>query len=1037
MPFLSKDILASQRWDWHDRVFHNYTVNDGLPNGAISAIAEDSIGFIWLWTSEGLARFDGHHFEYVYSPLLTSNSVNVIRLGAKGMLWLGTNKGLIEFDPATRQFKRHELAQNKPASITDIAINSDDNSSIIWVSTNDIVFEYNTQSSATQSFTLASTPLDKPWRTFDLLFANDNALWLATNHGLFYKEAHQTQFSLFDLSNELPSNNRISTVLQDRNGIIWVGTPAAGVVTIDAQLNVSQLHIPDFTNEWVYSMTEVSPGIVWLGTYGRGIIEMSVDGSTGARIENDRLNQRSIVSNEIWQLYTSQSGLVWVGSSRGVSMYDTTQKSVISLFGDTSRSNGISDTNINAILEDSTGKIWLGLRQKGIDIIEPSLGKVKHLAIDATNPENALPVGAIESLATAKSGKIIIGSNWGVYTHEQSTLKRLTVKGRSDKAYSGVVKTFDDVILAGGTDGLWKIDNGKSPNAAALNLSHEFDDIRTTAVLKLSPNEYAVGTWQGLVWIDGQGKLTYQLSQEHNVLASSFVSSILKDQQQRLWVSTEGNGIFVGESGEYPQHFSQLTKAQGLSSNVVRSMQTDDNGNVWASTSAGIDVINIESLSVQSLKSYDGVLFAPYYRQAALKTTHGELIFGGRNGMTIIDPELWQQHSSFSRLAVTSTQYGDIANFDSKLGIKASTPIIIAADRNELSVKFSSLDFAATSIKYRYRLLGLNEQWQERSDNNRVAAFTTLPPGDYQLEIQSSNRLGQWNPDSHMMHIRVMPFWYQTLWAKITALLFIGLLVWLSVKARTARLQKRQDFLEQEVKKRTLSLQKVSDELATMSMTDPLTGIKNRRYLDQAMQYETTNVLEKYQQLTGESKRVDGSDLVFILIDIDHFKRVNDKYGHQSGDTVLIEITNRIRLIARETDHLIRWGGEEFLLIVRESSIARAEVIAERLRQKIKETAIQLNKSTELKVTCSIGLCAFPLFARAPDNIDWLKCVNLADKALYSAKNSGRDTWISVKENESLLSDEIPTAFENIDHEHVKIDSNLEQSRIDAHWKFS
>lgn len=232
-------------------------------------------------------------------------------------------------------------------------------------------------------------------------------------------------------------------------------------------------------------------------------------------------------------------------------------------------------------------------------------------------------------------------------------------------------------------------------------------------------------------------------------------------------------------------------------------------------------------------------------------------------------------------------------------------------------------------------------------------------------------------------------------------------------------------------------MQKVSDELATMSMTDPLTGIKNRRYLDQAMQYETMNVLEKYQQLTGESKRVDGSDLVFILIDIDHFKRVNDKYGHQSGDTVLIEITNRIRLIARETDHLIRWGGEEFLLIVRESSIARAEVIAERLRQQIKETAIQLNKSTELKVTCSIGLCAFPLFARTPDNIDWLACVNLADKALYSAKNSGRDAWISVKENESLLSEEIPVAFENIDHEHVKIDSNLEQSRIDAHWKFS
>lgn len=1037
MPFMSKDTLASQRWDWHDRVFHNYTVNDGLPNGAISAIAEDSIGFIWLWTGKGLARFDGHHFEYVSSPLLTSNSVNVIRLGAKGMLWLGTNKGLIEFDPATRQFKRHELAQNKPASITDIAINSDDNSSIIWVSTNDAVFEYNTQSSATQSFTLNSTTVDKPSRTFDLLFANDNSLWLATNHGLFYKQAHQTQFSLFDLSNELPSNNRISTVLQDSNGIIWVGTPARGVVTIDAQLNVSQLRIPDFANEWIYSMTEVSPGVVWLGTYGRGIIEMSVDSSNGARIENDRLNQRSVVSNEIWKLYTSQSGLVWVGSSRGLSFFDGTQKSVFSLFGDTSRSNGISDTNVNSILEDSTGKIWLGLRQKGIDIIEPSLGKIEHLAIDASNLQTALPVGAIESLAKTQSGAIVIGSNWGVYTYEQSRLKRLSVKGRDNKAYSGVVKTFDDVIFAGGTDGLWKVDNGKSPNAIALNLSHEFDDIRTTAIMKLSPNEYAVGTWQGPTWIDGQGKLTYQLSQEHNALATSFISSILKDRQERLWISTEGNGIFVGESGEHPQRFTQLTTEQGLSSNVVRSLQLDDNDNVWASTSAGIDAINIESLSVQSLKLGDGVLFAPYYRQAALKTSHGELMFGGRNGVTIIDPELWQQHSSFSRLVVTSTQYGDVTSFDSKLGNKVSTPIVIAAERNELRVTFSSLDFAATAIKYRYRLLGLNEQWQEQSDSNRVAAFTTLPPGDYQLEIQSSNRLGQWNSDSHLMYVHVLPFWYQTQWAKIATLVFIALLIWLSVKARTARLQKRQDYLEEEVRKRTLSLQKVTDELATMSMTDPLTGMKNRRYLDQAMQYETTSVLERYQVQTDKATRIDSSDLVFILIDIDHFKRVNDKYGHQSGDAVLIEITNRIRLIARETDHLIRWGGEEFLLIVRESSIERAEIIAERIRQQIKETAIQLNKSTELKVTCSIGLCAFPLFSRSPNNIDWLECVNLADKALYSAKNSGRDAWISVKENECLLSDEIPEACEEIGHKHVIIESSLEHSRIEAHWKFS
>ncbi|MCG7530271.1 diguanylate cyclase [Psychrobium sp. MM17-31] len=1032
--------MASQRWGWHDRVFKNYTVKDGLPHGAVSAIAKDSAGFIWLWTSEGLARFDGHNFERVASPLLTANSVNAIKLCVNGKLWLGTSRGLIEFDPATRNFVQHDLLPGKVTSITDLSIGTGADSSVIWLTTNQAVFKYNTQSAALQSYELS--PTGAPWRTFDLLQANDKTVWLATNQGLFYKEEAAHEFSRFDLSDELASNNRISALLQDSFGDIWIGTPANGVLIIDAEKNVSQPPIPNFNKEWIYAMTEIAPGVVWLGSYGHGIIEMVRGGAkksgidSSNRIESDRLNQHSILNNEIWDLYAENNGLVLVGSSLGLSLFDASQTSVLSFFGDTSRTNGISDTNVNSILENGNGQIWLGLRQKGIDILNPQQGRVNHLAINANNPQNSLPAGAIESLAKTESDKVIIGSNWGVYTHSESELNRLEFSRRTANAYSGIVEVIDDDIFAGGTDGLWKLDKHEKPSALAINLSREFEDIRTTAITPLSKNEYVVGTWQGPVWINSQGEKTHDITAQNNLLATSFISAILLDKQQRLWISTEGNGIFVGEPGLHPNHFTQMTKEQGLSSNVIRSMEFDEFGNIWSGGSLGIDAINSNTLAVQQLSSQDGVLFAPYYRQSLLKTSHGELLFGGRGGMTLIKPELWQVSSGFPKLVVTSASSGDFTSYAPKVGTVAKQPIVIEPNSNELTVNFSSLDFLASNIKYRYRLIGLNEQWHERAADNRVAVFTTLPPGDYQLEIQNSNRLEQWNPDLHVMHVKVLPFWYQTIAAKIGGIILLALFVYCFVRYRTARLQKRQDYLESEVQKRTLSLQQLTDELATMSMTDPLTDLKNRRYLEQAMQVEAANVLEKYSDEQRTDKRVDGGDVVFILIDVDHFKRVNDKYGHQSGDAVLIEITKRIRLIARDSDHLVRWGGEEFLLIVKESSSERAESIAERLRQKIKQTSIKIEGDIEINMTCSIGLCGYPFFARKPENLSWSECINLADKALYCAKNSGRDTWVSVKENELILGDEIADSLEKLNQSQICLESSASISYVESQWKF-
>ncbi|GLS27386.1 two-component regulator propeller domain-containing protein [Marinibactrum halimedae] len=207
--------------------------------------------------------------------------------------------------------------------------------------------------------------------------------------------------------------------------------------------------------------------------------------------------------------------------------------------------------------------------------------------------------------------------------------------------------------------------------------------------------------------------------------------------------------------------------------------------------------------------------------------------------------------------------------------------------------------------------------------------------------------------------------------------------------------------LEAKIEERTHELKKAYKQLEQVSLSDPLTGLANRRFFEKFIEADAAETLRKYQDWLAESTHSKNTpppkeeDLIFMLVDIDHFKSVNDNYGHAAGDAVLIKMAEILRECCRQSDYVVRWGGEEFMILGRFLSRDSANTFAKRIRKTVENTSFDIGEH-HIHITCSIGYAAFPLCYQHPEHYRWEDTMRIADLALYAAKNSGRNAWIGA-----------------------------------------
>jgi diguanylate cyclase (GGDEF)-like protein len=989
---------AADRWaGLAETIFQNFNRDLGLPHPVPTALAEDNDGFLWVGTQGGLGRWDGYRFHgYKPDPNLPGHLpdgwVQVLHLDPRGRLWVGTSVGgLVRYDAENDQFLKIPLSPGKPdhAHIGAIA---DDGVGGLWVGADG---NLNHLDPGTGTVLTLRHDGQDPGSIPDgliqaLLRDSKGRLWVGTTKGLARRDDGAGRFKPVPLTPLLDETQSVSALFEDATGRIWIGTTRHGVYSLapgggePRAFETGGTSGSTLQHDWISAISAAGPNEIWLATRGDGIVAIDAATRQARRMRHDRTLPDSLAHDDIWTLLRDNAGSMWAGGTGGLSYHPRDLGVISTVFGASDRPDGVSGADIYSILPTKDGRIWLGFIGGGVDIVDPMGARVAQLGPDATRPDSALPKDVVTSLAEGAGGNVYVGTLRGLYQVDGAShdVTLAAMSQRDPRAPVGALLADAGVLWVGGqNDGLWGVKIGDTAAVPVFGPaeSSRLTSQRVRSIRRGLGQDLWIGTVGGLNRLDLATHEIEPISPDPadpSALPMGFVSSLLIDRQGRLWVGTFGGGIaiMVGRRPDGRPLFHRLGIADGVPHLNIDMLLLDDQGTVWASTDDGLARIDPTSFAIRPVKRAEGSSFVDYFENAGAVDQAGEALFGAKGGMTVIRPAPLANWTFHPPVVVSDVQVGGRSVPSGRFNhAGAADPVVLTPETNSLAVEFAALDFTAPGRnRYAYRLDGFDRDWIETDPTRRLAAYTNLPPGSYVLHLRGSNRDGVWAERELAIPISVLPAWYQTLWFKLAATLAVLAIIVVIIRSRTAYLRRRQGELERQIAERTADLRAANSQLFELATKDVLTGCLNRRHFT-----------ERACELMALANRYE-TPLSLAIIDLDNFKAVNDTYGHPAGDAVLRTVGRTSLGHVRATDLLGRMGGEEFALLMPNTTVAGAAQLANRLREAIKAAETRTD-GTSIVITASVGLAEM----RRDEPFDQIYA--RADAALYAAKGSGRN----------------------------------------------
>jgi diguanylate cyclase (GGDEF)-like protein len=306
-------------------------------------------------------------------------------------------------------------------------------------------------------------------------------------------------------------------------------------------------------------------------------------------------------------------------------------------------------------------------------------------------------------------------------------------------------------------------------------------------------------------------------------------------------------------------------------------------------------------------------------------------------------------------------------------------------------------------------LEGFDDDWIELGTLQR-ATYTNLPAGTYTFRVRGSNNDLVWSEQGASLTVRAIPPPWKTWWAYSLYMLALVAVVYAYVRAQTRKLEREEDYsrrLENQVQERTRELAKSNEDLKLVnlklqeaSLTDSLTGLRNRRYLMTHIQEDLSLVERQYKFgvfAEGSDRRLSKDpDFLFVMIDLDGLKELNDLLGHSAGDLAIVQMREILQNSSRDSDTIIRWGGDEFMVVGRGVDRDHGETLAERIRSSVESHPFELGLDEPVHLTCSVGFAFYPFLSSQPTLLSGEQVIRIADRALYLAKTSGRNAWVGI-----------------------------------------
>ncbi|WP_010136040.1 hybrid sensor histidine kinase/response regulator transcription factor [Ochrovirga pacifica] len=791
--------------------FKHLSIKEGLSQRSVTSIIQDSKGYLWLGTRDGLNLFDGtkfvvfrHNSEDTTS--LSHSWVTSVFEDSNQNIWIGTTDGLNLYNPKERNFIRYQ--QNNPhnfltdnnvwniaqvddktlwittnKTITVVDIDSKNSMSLpkkisdiiqfnqvrsiykphenyVWLCTSKKIIQYNLLSNKALFYSYPNTSSNEAHHNNSPKIYEDahKNIWLGYENGLAIWDAKQNKFvdAPYNITSPVRAFN------EDLDGNLWIGSYTGLYI-----LNSQRTKVKQFTNNpnqlgslsqnSIYAITKDNRGDLWIGTWAGGVNYFDYNFQAFQQIaygtSNKMLNY-SVVSSII----ELQNGNLFVGTEGGGLNFYHKNNDIFTYYKHNPKdASSIGSNNIKALLLDQQQTLWIGTHDKGLfytDIQKKPFSF--HKVNPVLNDGGSLEECRILSLYQDEQQNIWIGTlskGLFVYNTTNKTIKKIANHLKSIKCISKSNKVNE--VLIGGIEGIEKINT----------LTH---------------------------------KVTFLTNKNTQTFIPKSVNCILV-HQQKIWVGTEGKGLY-----QIDLTANQTTKysiAEGLLSEVIYGILSDHEGKIWVSTNNGISSLNTKNKEIENYLEPDGLQGKEFNYGAYLKGQNGVLMFGGTNGFNLFNPKDIKKNSfvppvDIYGITVNNKEYTHIT----QPGFK----IELVHNQNDLQIDYTALSFSqAEKNQFAYKLEGFDSDWKYVGQHKK-ATYTNLDSGSYTFKVKAANSNNLWNVTGKSIAIRILPAPWKTWWAYTIYLLLLLALLFFIQRIIIIRIKEKNELKQEKLDKERL-----------------------------------------------------------------------------------------------------------------------------------------------------------------------------------------------------------------------------------------
>ena len=910
--------------------FKNITIEDGLSQSTVETIYQDSKGYIWIGTNDGLDRYNGYEFKHYKHDKYDKNSiannyiVDIIE-DKNGYIWVSTIGGLSRINPDKDEIKNYYSKEDR----------GNLSNSNLW----------------------------------QLLCTKDNRLIASTIDGLNVYDKNKDKFTrILYKEGELPSQY-IYSLEEDINGHIWVGTDN-GLVELDKDLNIVKSYQDAIGDSDVYNVYDDSKGNIWVCTLDNGLFKINLDDKSVENYKNNN-SKISIPSNNVRDIISDSEGKLWIATDKGICTFDYEREEFITYNKKLYQSNSLIDDEIFCLLKDSSGLIWIGTysgisrfnpnsnfthfkldpyednsisgnvihgiyedddktlwigtNESGVNIINGE--SIKHL-----NKENSNIVSDLIEDITGFKNYIFIGTNEGlsVLVKNDKTAKNYTITNYTTKdglPSNKIRSLFIDskgYLWIGTNKGLAILDIN---NNKIIDITYILDEMGVSdkfirAVYEDSKGNYYIGCFLegGLIKINPntkEYKIYKNIENDDSSISNNSIRYINEDLYGNILVGTSHGINILNLSTD---KFNHYTEKDGLINNTIYGILVDKNNGIWMSTNAGISKLSTEDATFKNFTITDGLQSNEFNGRACFKSKDGNMYFGGINGFNVfnsqdIELSTFEPKVIFDNFEINGTNKKDISNIKFK------------SNENNIKINFFTNDYKNTkTTQYYYKLEGLENEWNMTNSNSLV--FANLGSGDYTLKIKTITQHGVMSDESSV-HFTINP----PIWRSNYAICIYLILIIISI----LRYMHKVNTLDRLVNERTNKLRKEMEKNEQLfKKVLSLEQNKNNYFVNLSHELRTPlNVLSSINQLIKEFTKKDN----FITPEkLSYYMGIMDR----NCSRLLSLINNLIDHTKIENNsYIINKKDEDIVYLVEETVLDMKDYIEEKGLELIFDTDVE------------------------------------------------------------------------------------------------